>query len=99
MSTIQSSPSQAKLLRKLTGVDEGGAERGGTIPRRNGQGPAPLSFAQQRLWFLEQLEPSPSYNMPAALRVAGRLRVHALEQTISEIIRRHESLRTTFQIQ
>ena len=57
----------------------------------------PLSFAQQRLWFLTQLEPdNPSYNLRHALRLQGELDVDALEQTINHIIRRHESLRTTF---
>jgi hypothetical protein len=56
-----------------------------------------LSFAQQRLWFLDQLEPgSTAYNIPAALRLKGNLNVGVLEQSFSEIIRRHEALRTTF---
>ncbi len=59
----------------------------------------PLSFAQQRLWFLHQLDPlDVSYNMPAAPRLRGRLDLHALEETLSEIVRRHEVLRTTFDI-
>ncbi|MFP2934301.1 condensation domain-containing protein, partial [Pyxidicoccus sp. 3LG] len=58
----------------------------------------PLSFAQQRLWFLQQFEPgSDVYNMPAALRLTGPLDISALERSISELVRRHESLRTTFQ--
>ncbi len=57
----------------------------------------PLSFAQQRLWFLDQLEPgNPLYNNPAAIRLSGRLDLNALELSLNEIIRRHEILRTTF---
>ena len=57
----------------------------------------PMSFSQQRLWFLDQLEPnSASYNIPAALRLTGRLNVEALKQSLNEIVARHEVLRTTF---
>jgi alpha-ketoglutarate-dependent taurine dioxygenase/acyl carrier protein len=57
----------------------------------------PLSFAQQRLWFLHQLEPgSHAYTLPSAVRLTGRLDVDALEQSLDEIMRRHEILRTTF---
>ena len=59
--------------------------------------PLPLSFAQQRLWFLDQLEPgNASYNVPRAIRLKGNLKVEVLRQTLEEIVRRHESLRTTF---
>ncbi|MDZ7963734.1 MAG: amino acid adenylation domain-containing protein [Nostoc sp. DedSLP03] len=59
--------------------------------------PTPLSFAQERLWFLNQLEgASATYNMPAALRLSGRLNLNALQQALAEIIRRHEALRTSF---
>ena len=51
----------------------------------------PLSFAQQRLWFLDQLEPGSSvYNMSGAFRVSGRLDAAALERSLNEIVRRHE---------
>jgi amino acid adenylation domain-containing protein len=57
----------------------------------------PLSFAQQRLWFLHKLDPGlTAYNMPAAYRVRGFLNVPALERALNEIVERHESLRTAF---
>src|SRR5215813_12427528 len=57
----------------------------------------PLSFAQQRLWFLHLLDPqSSAYNMPFALRLLGQLDIPALERALNEIVRRHEVLRTTF---
>jgi amino acid adenylation domain-containing protein len=57
----------------------------------------PLSFAQQRLWFIDQLDPdSYAYNMPGAIKLSGPLDVKALGQSLNEILRRHEALRTTF---
>ncbi|MEG4045088.1 amino acid adenylation domain-containing protein [Microcoleus sp. Pol17_C1] len=62
-------------------------------------GNLPLSFAQQRLWFLDQLVPNnPFYNVPAALRLTGSLNFAALQQTFNEIVRRHEALRTTLAV-
>lgn len=62
-------------------------------------GDLPLSFAQQRLWFLHQLEPdNPAYNMFGALRLNGRLDAAALERAIAELVARHEPLRTTFDV-
>src|SRR6185369_8772719 len=55
----------------------------------------PLSFAQQRLWFLDQLDPgSTAYNMPTGLRLLGKLNVAALERSFTEVVRRHAVLRT-----
>ncbi len=63
-----------------------------TIPR---SGLLPLSFAQQRLWFLDQLVPGNSfYNVSAAVRLCGEINLPALQQAVNEIVRRHEALRT-----
>jgi amino acid adenylation domain-containing protein len=67
------------------------------LERSDRDGDLPLSFAQQRLWFIDQLEPgNPLYNLPAAIRFQGRLDVPALEKSLQEIVRRHEIMRTTF---
>ena len=75
------------------GVGEGAPP----IERRERVGELPLSFAQQRLWFIDQWEPGNDfYNMPVAIKLTGALDVGALERTLTEIVRRHEVLRTTF---
>ncbi|RCJ25078.1 hypothetical protein A6770_28095 [Nostoc minutum NIES-26] len=67
------------------------------ILRRSENAELALSYAQQRLWFLDQFEPdSPFYNMPEALRLEGTFQITALEQSLQEIIARHEALRTNF---
>ncbi len=68
------------------------------MPRRlDPSSPAPLSFAQQRLWLLDRLEPgTTAYNIPAQARLRGRLDILALELAIDGILRRHDALRTTF---
>ncbi|MFP2930664.1 amino acid adenylation domain-containing protein, partial [Pyxidicoccus sp. 3LG] len=61
------------------------------------EGTLPLSFSQQRLWFIDQLEPgSAAYNIPTGLRLTGTLDAGALERAFTEVVRRHEALRTTF---
>src|SRR5688572_26726278 len=89
-------PDQRTLLAtRLKSQGVNGLELTG-IPRRRPGSPAPLSFAQQRLWFLHRLEPgSSAYNMPFALRLGGPLNVAALHRAIEIIVARHEALRTT----
>ncbi len=104
MSTLSSqiaslSPEQlAKLAYELK-ASKARKTKAPEIPRRSPEDPCPLSFAQQRLWFIAQLEPDdPSYNCIEALRMTGKLNVRLLEQTFNEVIRRHEALRTTFRL-
>ncbi|RKG47933.1 amino acid adenylation domain-containing protein, partial [Corallococcus sp. AB011P] len=67
------------------------------LTRTRTEGPQPLSFAQQRLWFLDQLAPDDaSYNLPVTLRLLGRLDVQALRRAFEALVARHEALRTTF---
>jgi amino acid adenylation domain-containing protein len=66
-------------------------------PLREIGGPYPLSFAQQRLWFLDQFSPgTPAFNVPAAIGLKGRLDVAALHAGLNEVVRRHETLRSRF---
>ena len=66
------------------------------LPRPNSE-PAPLSFSQEQLLFLSQIQDNTTYNMPLALQISGSLNISVLEQAITEIVRRHEILRTNFQ--
>ena len=80
-------------LRRADGSSAGDAP----IPRRADDRPCALSFAQERLWFLQQLEPqSRAYNLCRAMRVCGPLDGAALERSLQEIMRRHEALRAKF---
>ncbi len=86
----------AALLRERR---EQGGHRGtpDSIPRRRQGDPAPLSFPQQRLWFLDQLYPGRhTYNSALPMRLTGELDVAALERSMQAIVDRHEALRTTF---
>ncbi|HEY3340728.1 MAG TPA: amino acid adenylation domain-containing protein, partial [Anaerolineae bacterium] len=62
--------------------------------------PVPLSFSQERMWFINHLNPdNAAYNVPAALRFTGLLNTEALAKTMDELVRRHAALRTTFRVQ
>src|SRR5262245_44348740 len=84
-----------ELLQFLSDYEHSGTLIPPPILRRATSDPAPLSFAQERLWFLEQLEPgSAVYNICRAFRLTGQLNVAALEASLTEILRRHEILRS-----
>jgi alpha-ketoglutarate-dependent taurine dioxygenase len=90
-------PDRQRLIERLLaqkGISVASPQR---IARRATSGPCALSFAQERLWFLDQLEPgSPSYNLFSAARLEGELDPGVLRRSLDEIVRRHEILRTTF---
>ncbi|MDJ0840143.1 MAG: amino acid adenylation domain-containing protein [Acidobacteriota bacterium] len=96
--TLFSSPTVALLTEVLRG------RRGGhdqvtvaIVPFPRDDTPIPLSFAQQRLWFLDRLVgPSPTYNMPLPFRFKGRLDVSIMERALDALVERHEILRTRF---
>ena len=91
-------PTVAELARVIEQqMVEGGKQRVPQMVRVSREQPLPLSFAQQRLWFIDQLEPGrASYNVPLAVRLDGKLDIAVLKRTIREIVRRHEPLRTRF---
>src|SRR5438309_8043995 len=94
-SRISSLPAhlQELLHRRLAGQ----AERRDSIPRAERTGPLPLSFSQQRLWFLNEFQPGTAeYNSALCLRLLGALDISALTKALQELLARHESLRTTF---
>ena len=95
LAVLFEAPTPAALARRLEEI-----RRAPGVPQpplvREGGAAAPLSFAQQRLWFLHQLEPDGAYQVPGALRLRGPLREDALERALGEIVRRHEALRTVF---
>ncbi|HVR97986.1 MAG TPA: condensation domain-containing protein, partial [Thermoanaerobaculia bacterium] len=94
-------PTLAALTREIE------TARAGRLPLRNlpvtprppGTGDLPLSFAQERLWFLQRLAPeSPVFVLPRVLRIRGALSVPALSGALGEVVRRHEALRTAFPV-
>ena len=91
------SSGKRELLQRRRSRESVEATGNEPIPRRTQQGPPPLSFAQQRLWFLDQLDPgSPAYNLPSALRLEGELDQEALRRSFEVMVSRHEVLRTRF---
>ena len=92
-------PAQFALIKQRLSEKNQGQPDEQAIPRRAARYAthAPLSFSQERLWFLYQLEPeSYAFNVINAVRLTGTLNVTALENALNEIVRRHEALRTTF---
>jgi amino acid adenylation domain-containing protein len=96
--TLFEAPTVAALAEKVVTAMQGqGGLQAQPLERLARTGPQPLSFAQQRLWLTEQLEPgNAAYHIPALLRLSGPLDRGALERALAEIIRRHETLRTVF---
>ncbi|BAY60048.1 amino acid adenylation domain-containing protein [Calothrix brevissima NIES-22] len=91
------SAEQRELLAYLLAEEGIELEQSSKISPRENPGTAPVSFSQARLWFLDQLQPgSDVYNIPAVVRITGRLNISALQQSLNEIVQRHEALRTTF---
>ncbi len=103
LAAIFEAPTPAGLARRLAAARREGDGAGAFAPPPVVRAPdagddatAPLSFPQQRLWFLHQLEPGDAYHVPGALRLRGALREAVLERALAAIVERHESLRTVF---
>jgi amino acid adenylation domain-containing protein len=94
------SPEKLELLRRRLGGDATAAPAHPSIPRCAGPGPAyPMSFAQERMWFVAQYDPgNPVYNVAGALLVRAPVDVDALERALTLAVRRHEGLRTVFRV-
>ena len=94
------SPEKRALLEKRLQDDaQQLVQRNNSIPSRPANKPLPLSFSQQRLWFLDQLDPSKTnFHATAVWKLTGELNPDLLQQSLDEIVRRHESIRTTYQL-
>lgn len=86
---------RAQLLQRVNGKAASPERQIVSVARKGTT--FPLSLAQKRLWFLDQLQGNPTYNIPLAVRLHGALQPILLERCLNEIIKRHEVLRTTFQ--
>ena len=92
-------PDQLSLLAMRLKKKETNSSRWSMIPKRKHSNDLPLSFAQERLWLIDQMEKeSGLYNVPSAVLLRGDLDLNALEQSLNAIVRRHESLRTVFAV-
>jgi amino acid adenylation domain-containing protein len=89
-------PTVAGLAQEVEKVSRLGGASPLPLARIDRSADLPLSFAQQRLWFIDQLDGGSQYNMPIALRLSGELSVAVLSRVLAEVVRRHESLRTVF---
>ncbi|MGZ3457554.1 MAG: amino acid adenylation domain-containing protein, partial [Archangium sp.] len=97
LSLLFAAPTVARLAERMEEARARQGVRAAPLCPSDRNGPLPLSFAQQRLWFLDQLEPGGhAYNIPVALHMRGALDVRALQRGFDELVRRHESLRTSF---
>ena len=98
--TLFSKPTIAELAINLASELGDGVPTDGTaavIPARGNVEPLPLSYAQQRLWFMDQLDPgNPAYNLPWPMRFAGEFNADAMQRALDLVVKRHESLRTRF---
>ena len=93
------SPKKQELLARVLEQEQLDFSRVVISPRKQDSPYAPLSFAQERLWVLDQLDPNrPIYNVPDAHYLKEKFDIDALQRSLTEIVRRHESLRTTFQM-
>ncbi|MBO0797389.1 MAG: amino acid adenylation domain-containing protein, partial [Blastocatellia bacterium] len=99
LAALFEAPTVAALAERIESAkrEEQGSSLPPLAPVVEKGGDLPLSYTQQRLWFLDQLEPgSSAYNIPAAVRLTGALDAEAFARSFNEIVRRHESLRATF---
>ncbi|MDP9122192.1 MAG: condensation domain-containing protein, partial [Acidobacteriota bacterium] len=96
MRAIFEQPTVAGLAREIEKASSLGGAAPPPLERADREAALPLSFAQQRLWFIDQLEGGALYNLPIALRVTGELSVAVLSRVLGEVVRRHEVLRTVF---
>ncbi len=99
LSTLFEAPTVEELSARIDAAMQAGQrlELPPILPAPRDDAALPLSFSQQRLWFLDQLDPGNLfYNIPTAARLSGDLDVEALRHSLNEIVRRHEALRTTF---